>query len=106
MIINTTPHPITIIGSENNNIIRQIPPAECPWRLVERRQPGFYIEGIPVNRVTFENPQDTPRCVEGIYYIVSQIIKHSYPDREDFIAPDEMVRSVDGEIIGCKSFRI
>ena len=106
MLINTTPHPINIIGS-NDEIAQILPAAEHPWRLEEFRIPGlFEVEGIPVNKVSFKNAERPPLPVNGTFYIVSQIIKQQYPDREDFLAPDQVLRSVKGEILGCKSFRV
>ena len=40
------------------------------------------------------------------YYIVSQIIKSRFPEREDLLVPAEMQRDNDGNIIGCRSLGI
>lgn len=131
MIINKTPHPITIVDGPTF-------PA-CPKdeliRLASRTEPTGSIDGIPTSRTVFGEPEGLPapqfeefcpRC-EGVsvpgfsdpgdcpschgdtvgrpavFFIVSQIVKSACPDRDDLLVPVEVVRDETGAIVGCRS---
>lgn len=104
MLINTTPHEITIFD-ENETVLMVLAAAPEPLRLVETRIFAFHVEGIPVFETKFEEPKSLPLEREGYFYIVPQFIKEFYTKRKDFLAPDQLVRK-DGVIMGCKAFRI
>ncbi len=104
MLINTTPHEITIFD-ENETVLMVLAASAKPLRLVETRKLAFHVEGIPVFETRFEEPESLPAEKEGYFYIVPQFIKEFYTNRKDFLAPDQLVRK-DGVIKGCKAFRV
>lgn len=100
MIINLTPHEITII-SEGGNIT--IPPSGTVARCaVTRRQVGS-VDGIPVNRTVFGAVEGLPEPQPNTYYIVSAIVAQARPDRGDLLITDDAVRDAQGRIIGCRA---
>lgn len=38
------------------------------------------------------------------YYVVSKIFADAYPDRDDFLIVDDLVRDDEGNIVGCRAF--
>lgn len=104
MLVNTTPHEITVFD-EKENILMILAAAQEPLRLIETRNLAFHVDGIPVFETKFEEPKFLPEEKEGCFYIVPQFIKEFYTNRKDFLAPDQLVRK-DGVIKGCKAFRV
>lgn len=102
IIINMTPHKVTILD-ENNLIITEIPPSGKTIRLtVKIQQIGEYA-GIPISKSVFGEPIGLPEFVPGYNYIVSQLVKAAFPERIDLLVPAEMQRDNSGNIIGCRS---
>lgn len=102
-IVNCTPHPVTILGGEDNSVIRVIQPEEKPIRLKASTVPAGEFDGIPLSRTVFGEPENLPEPEEGTLFIVSQIVKNACSGRSDLVVPAEVVRDGDGNIVGCKS---
>ena len=64
---------------------------------------------IPVSRAEFGDVVGLPAPTEGIVYVVSGMVLdavgRAQPDRTDLLAPGELLRSPDGQILGCIGFR-
>jgi len=107
--VNLTPHKITIQTKERGPI--DIPPSGKVLRLRTRTEELYKIEGIPVVRVSYGEPDYIPPEREGTYYIVSTPVIEHYP-RSDFIAPDTTPESAvrspspDRRIIAVKRWRV
>ena len=105
-VINMTPHPITICD-DAGNILRKIMPCGRWIRLSRITvSAGFDVDGIPVTKTTFGYPIGLPPYEEGVYYVVSQLVKNTLTDRQDLLVPAETVRDERGRIIGCRSLGI
>ena len=102
MIINKTPHAVTIVNM-NGEIILSIPSDGAPIRLSTKTVPKEPIEGVPTSSTEFGEATGLPDFQEVVYYIVSQLIKGAFPERKDLLVPAEMVRDASGNIVGCKS---
>ena len=63
------------------------------------------IDGVPICHIEFGECRGLP-AENGKFYIVSQLIKLSNPDRSDLLVPSEIDRDDDGNIIGCYSLGI
>lgn len=100
-IKNFTPHPISICNNAGE-IIRVIQP-EGLVRLKAVTVPAGEIDGVPVTRTEFGQPEGLPEFKEGIFIVVSQLVKTALPSRSDLLVPAEVVRDEKGNIIGCKS---
>ena len=103
-IINTTPHNVNICGA-NNKVINTFLKSDNPIRLNSTSNQIGDVNGIPVNSVAFGSA-NLPAFQEGIYYIVSALVKNAFPNRPDLLVPHDVVRDEDGNIIGCRSFSV
>ena len=100
-IKNFTPHPISICNNAGE-IIRVIQP-EGLVRLKAVTVPVGEIDGVPTTRTEFQQPEGLPEFQEGVFIVVSQLVKTALPSRSDLLVPAEVVRDEKGNIIGCKS---
>lgn len=103
MLINLTPHAVTILG-DGNEMIKTIEPSGTIARLETSVKDMGEIEGIKVTKTCFDSVIDLPEEREGQFFIVSQMVKNSplCIGRTDLLVPTEVVRE-NGKILGCKS---
>jgi len=102
-IVNKTPHAVNIIN-EDNKLVRTYEKGDSQIRLaVKIVQDEPLVDGTPTSRTNFGEPKGLPDFQEGIFYIVSQLVKSALPERTDLLVPAEVVRDGNGSIIGCKS---
>lgn len=117
LIINCTPHKITIIDSkscvfdsktrsyksENPVVLRTIAPSgncpRCKQNEIEQGLLGF----VPVISVEYGEIEGLPPEVDGIYLIVSALVANAGKalGRKDLLIPARLVRNESGQIIGC-----
>ena len=100
-IINCTPHPIHII--REGKVVQTLPVSGIVIRLKASTVSDEPINDIPTSRTQFGQAEGLPDQQEGIFLIVSQLVKSAFPDRTDLLVPAEMVRDEQGNIIGCQS---
>jgi hypothetical protein len=119
MIINATPHTITILNKEAGitqdakkqflaetvEIMRSIPPSGIIPRVSMSNSPCGGIDGIPIESVIYGEIEGLPEYQEGIYYIVSGLVAAaaSKQGRTDCLAPGAIVRdeSNPSNVLGC-----
>ena len=101
-IINMTPHSVNILDEENKEITT-IPASGKLIRLKSKVVKDGEIKGIPISKTIFGDPEGLPESKAGTYYIVSQLVKSACCDRPDLLVPAEVVRNLNGNIIGCRS---
>ena len=104
MIINKTPHPVTILDINLVKVLKNFPVEGEPVRLAVSTQPCPEIDGFRTTKTIFGEPESLPDKKEGVFYIVSQLVKNALPERDDLLVPAEVVRDETGRILGCKSF--
>jgi hypothetical protein len=103
-IINKTPHPIHIVDCEGKEILTlPLCPTEKLIRLGMKVVADKMIEEVPTSRTEYGEPVGLPEFREGIFYVVSALVKSALPDRKDLLVPAEVVRDQSGNIIGCRS---
>lgn len=100
--INCTPHPITLLGSDNEVII-SLSKGEVVPRLSQSTKQVDVVEGVSITETSFGEIQDLPEPKEGVLLIVSRLVLTACPNRKDLVVPNELVRDSDGNIKGCKS---
>lgn len=100
MLINLTPHEITIIRDDGNIAL---PPSGTIARCTVNRHQVGSVDGIPVNRTVFGAVEGLPDPQPDTYYIVSAIVAQACPDRSDLLITDDAVRDDQGRIIGCRA---
>ena len=101
-IKNYTPHEVVVMNDQNEVIARF--PSVGIIRLNESRELIKTLDGIPVYKKKFGGSEFLPPEQPDTYYIVSLPVLQAFPDREDFVAPDQLVRDEKGRIIGCRAF--
>lgn len=123
-LLNFTPHPIHIIG-EDNQVIKTIESSGLIRLKANTVDAGFEVDGVKITTTEFGEPVGLPEEDRFIadpysphaedhqhdgevmtYYIVSQLVKSALPHRKDLLVPAEVVRDDKGNILGCKSLGI
>ena len=99
-VINLTPHAITVVGHG------EIPASGLVPRVAMQTRPVGLIGGLPTSKTEYGKVEGLPSGIEGVYFIVSQMLKSACPDRVDLLYPAELIRDESGNIIGCKSLGI
>jgi len=100
--INCTPHPITLLGSDNE-VVMTLPKGEVVPRLSQSTKEVDVVEGVSITETSFGEIQDLSEPKEGVLLIVSRLVLTACPSRKDLVVPNELVRDSDGNIKGCKS---
>jgi len=100
--VNCTPHPITLLGNDDN-VLFTLPKGEVIPRLSQSTKQVDVVNGVSITETQFGETQDLPTPVEGQLLIVSRLVLSANPDRKDLVVPNELVRDDAGNIIGCKS---
>lgn len=100
-IKNLTPHPIYICN--NAGEVTRVIQSEGLVRLKAVTVPAGEIDGVPVSRTEFGQPEGLPEFQEDVFIVVSQLVKTALPSRYDLLVPAEVVRDEKGNIVGCKS---
>lgn len=100
---NLTPHPIVI----NGHTIHSSGVA----RVKQETNEVGYIETefgrIPITVTELSsNVLNLPEPVEGVFLIVSAIVRQALPDRPDLASPSGLIRDEAGRIVGCESLDI
>jgi len=107
VLINLTPHPVRILnGSEV--VLELAKPAEGTTipRVTSATQVVDSIAGVPVRKVTFGAVEGLPPQKSGVYYLVSAMVRIAAPERQDLVSPGNLVRSADGQPVGCDGVAI
>lgn len=101
--INLTPHDINIVN-DDGELIFSIPPCGEVARVTTSTMVVGYLDfDIPLTRTVFGEIEGLREKVDGVYQIVSSLVKQRCLDRDDVVVPNESVRDEHGRIIGCKS---
>ncbi len=101
--VNLTSHTITIYDIINH---RERPVLVLhPSGIEARVQMGYklrrYISPVPVYSFEAGETVGLPDPKPGVYYIVSSLVQAAVPDRDDLLAPGELIKDQDGHPIGC-----
>jgi hypothetical protein len=101
--INCTPHPVMVVGSDNQ-VILTLPKGDVVPRLSETTKVVEVINGIDITETIFGDIQDLPEPQTGVFLVVSRLVLSACKDRTDLLVPNGVVRDENGNILGCKSF--
>jgi hypothetical protein len=97
MFLNLTPHQIHMPDGTVLN------PFGYAVRCMELTTPAGYIEGMPVIVRTYGEVYNLPPQREGVWLIVSHIVRVSHPERMDLFSPGDLDRDDAGNVIGCRN---
>lgn len=102
-IINKTPHDVNVVD-EKNNVLRTYLRSDSQIRISSQiKRVGFADDETPLTVTEYGEAYGLPEYVDGVYYIVSALVKNALPERSDLLIPAEQVRDGAGMVIGCKS---
>jgi hypothetical protein len=103
-VINCTLHPVVIVGDGGQRTALQ--PSGQVARIATRQR---QIATIPVNGVPvpvfateYGDVEGLPAPELGTYFVVSRLVLQACPNRHDLLAPGDLVRDSNGNVIGCK----
>lgn len=131
ILINMTPHDINILDDSNvsfdkagrgykvngDPIIRgTCEPSGIVLRCSQKETEAGELNGIKLYKVKFGRVVHTAKdgsvvtfnvpVKEGVYYIVSNIIKNALSGRPDLLVPTRVVRNDKGQPVGCLGFAV
>lgn len=101
-IINLTPHDIVVVDDNLNEVTRIASSgniARCKATPVNAGD----LDGIPLTRTEYGEVEGLPEAQDGVYYIVSALVRTRLPERKDLLSPGRQVRDDAGRIVGCQS---
>ena len=99
MIINLTPHPVTI-GTVT------IPPSGEVARVDSTECPAGDFGGIPLITSSFGEVTGLPDPQGDTLYIVSGMVRSAVPTRNDIASPSGLIRNDSGQVVGCSHLTI
>lgn len=101
-IVNLTPHEIKVVGDEEN--VHTFAPSGQTTRIHVIRYKFGYAGDIPLYKSELGQVEGLPEQKEGVYLIVSTLIRTSFPARKDLLSPGELIRDAKGQPTGCRGF--
>lgn len=116
LIINKTPHTVYLLNEDNSIKFAWCPEGE-PIRLSqETKRMGELVHNklidedevfidVPLTFTKFGST-NLPEERDDVYYIVSGLVRNAFPERQDLLIPNEIVRDEEGHILGCRSFSL
>lgn len=111
-IVNMTTHTVDVLD-KNKKVIISIKPSGGSIRLGKTVTQVTTLNcfnnknnmnGIPITKTIYSSAT-LPKQEEGVFYIVSQMIKNSV-NRNDLLVPTQIKRDNQGRILGCMSLGI
>lgn len=105
-LVNLTPHSVYIF--DGDEIVMHLPPEEQPARCIEQSTLNYVLHSdnevdIPVVDVAYGHIENLPPKNPGVVYVVSILVaQNASYDRDDLLTPFDLIRNVDGDILGCR----
>ena len=104
MLKNLTPHEVKIYklngtACDLNLVIEageEVARVSCEYMKVDKK-----VEGVDVYRTVFGEVTGLPDYEEGVYLLVSAMVREALPLRSDLVSPGQLLRDDDGNVIGC-----
>ena len=102
-MLNRTEHEVTIFNTIGANIPDKVLEQYKgePIRVSCESRKVDVVEGIDIYEVVYGEVTGLPEYQEGIYYVVSAMVRQALPHRRDLLSPGQLIRSESGQPIGC-----
>ena len=122
-VVNLMPHAITIFAAADTRPAGpkgyvlaheakplMVVPSSGVSRAACVETPVGQIDGVPVFRMAFGEPENVPDPEEGVMYVVSSITAQACREAgrttSDLLLPARTVRDSEGRVIGCTAFSV
>lgn len=102
MIINLTPHPISVRAADGSMV--DFPTSGIVPRRVEISEPAGQIDGFDLAIKGFGATTGLPAETEGTFLVVSELIARGNPARRDLLITGPAIRDENGRQTGCIGF--
>lgn len=104
MLKNLTPHEVCIyklngVTPDLDLVIEageEVARVSCEYMKVDKT-----VEGVNLYRPVFGEVTGLPDYEEGVYLLVSTMVREALPLRSDLVSPGQLLRNDKGEVIGC-----
>ena len=104
MLKNLTPHEVKIFklngtAPDLDVVIEageEIARVSCEYIKVDKK-----VDDIDLYRPVFGEVTGLPEYSEGVYLLVSAMVREALPLRSDLVSPGQLLRDDDGNVIGC-----
>ena len=102
-MLNRTEHEVTIfntIGVNTPDMVLEQYTGE-PIRVSCESRKVDTVEGIDIYENIYGEVTGLPEFKEGVYYVVSAMVRQALPERKDLLSPGQLIRNEAGQPIGC-----
>ena len=102
-MLNRTEHKVTIfniVGVNTPDMVLEKYTGEPIRVSCESRKVGT-IEGVDIYENVYGEVTGLPEYVEGVFYVVSAMVRQALPERKDLLSPGQLIRNEEGQPIGC-----
>ena len=102
-MLNRTEHEVKIyntIGIETPDKVLEQYTGE-PIRVSCESRKVDTVEGIDIYENIYGEVTGLPEFKEGVYYVVSAMVRQALPERKDLLSPGQLIRNEAGQPIGC-----
>lgn len=104
MLKNLTPHEVKIYKLNGTvpdlDLVieagEKVARVSCEYIKVDKK-----VDGIDLYRPVFGEITGLPEYSEGVYLLVSAMVREALPLRKDLVSPGQLLRNDKGEVIGC-----
>lgn len=104
MLKNLTPHEVCIyklngVTPDLDLVIEageEVARVSCEHMKVDKK-----VEGVDMYRTVFGEVTGLPEYSEGVYLLVSAMVREALPLRKDLVSPGQLLRNEEGQVIGC-----
>ena len=104
MLKNLTPHEVCIYElngtSPDLNLVieagEEVARVSCEYVKVDKK-----VAGVDMYRTVFGEVTGLPAYQEGVYLLVSTMVREALPLRSDLVSPGQLLRNDEGQVIGC-----
>ena len=102
-VINLTPHQVKLVTPSG---VTSFEPSDVVARCATTSE-AVFVNGIdfPLTKTTFGEVEGLPEEKPDTMYIVSGLVL-AQSGRKDLLAPGNLVRNDQGQVIGCGSFNV
>ena len=102
-MLNRTEHEVKIfntIGVETPDMVLEQYHGE-PIRVSCESRKVDTIEGVDIYENIYGEVTGLPEYEEGVYYVVSAMVRQALPNRKDLLSPGQLIRNEQGQPVGC-----